>query len=127
MKQACVRFYDEIELPLVFTLDSMEKWGISLRVKNLKLMVKNLKSVSRSWKKAIWQEAGEEFNINSPKQLGVILFEKLGIPGGKKTKTGYSTAADIPGKTGAGSCHCKRYSGVPTAYQAEIHLCRWSW
>mgnify|MGYP000576891544 FL=1 len=43
----------------------------------------------------IWEQAGEEFNINSPKQLGVILFEKMGIPGGKKTKTGYSTAADI--------------------------------
>ena len=45
--------------------------------------------------KLIWQQAGEEFNINSPKQLGVILFEKMGIPGGKKTKTGYSTSADI--------------------------------
>ncbi|WP_368198233.1 DNA polymerase, partial [Blautia wexlerae] len=43
----------------------------------------------------IWQQAGEEFNINSPKQMGVILFEKLGLKGGKKTKTGYSTAADI--------------------------------
>lgn len=43
----------------------------------------------------IYEEAGEEFNINSPKQLGVILFEKLQLPGGKKTKTGYSTAADV--------------------------------
>ena len=45
--------------------------------------------------KEIWEQAGEEFNINSPKQLGVILFEKLELPGGKKTKTGYSTAADV--------------------------------
>ena len=45
--------------------------------------------------KLIWQQAGEEFNINSPKQLGVILFEKMQMPGGKKTKTGYSTAADV--------------------------------
>ena len=45
--------------------------------------------------KQIWQQAGEEFNINSPKQLGVILFEKLQMPNGKKTKTGYSTAADV--------------------------------
>lgn len=45
--------------------------------------------------KEIWQQAGEEFNINSPKQLGVILFEKMQMPGGKKTKTGYSTAADV--------------------------------
>ena len=43
----------------------------------------------------IYEEAGEEFNINSPKQLGVILFEKLSLPNGKKTKTGYSTAADV--------------------------------
>ena len=63
------KVYTEIELPLVFTLDSMEKWGIEVK--------------------------GEEFNINSPKQLGVILFEKMAIPGGKKTKTGYSTSADI--------------------------------
>lgn len=45
--------------------------------------------------KQIYEEAGEEFNINSPKQLGVILFEKLSMPYGKKTKTGYSTAADV--------------------------------
>ena len=45
--------------------------------------------------KEIYELAGEEFNINSPKQMGVILFEKLGLKGGKKTKTGYSTAADI--------------------------------
>ena len=45
--------------------------------------------------KQIYEEAGENFNINSPKQLGVILFEKMGLPGGKKTKTGYSTSADV--------------------------------
>ena len=50
---------------------------------------------SVNWKSLIYQQAGEEFNINSPKQLGVILFEKMKLPGGKKTKTGYSTAADI--------------------------------
>ena len=49
----------------------------------------------RELEKLIYEKAGEEFNINSPKQLGVILFEKMGIPGGRKTKTGYSTAADI--------------------------------
>ena len=49
----------------------------------------------RELEQSIWQQAGENFNINSPKQLGVILFEKMGIPGGKKTKTGYSTSADI--------------------------------
>ncbi len=53
------------------------------------------RSGSESWEAQIYEEAGEEFNINSPKQLGVILFEKLQLPGGKKTKTGYSTAADV--------------------------------
>ena len=89
------KVYDEIELPLVFTLDSMEKWGISVKGEELKSYGEKLKVRIQELEKTIWQEAGEEFNINSPKQLGVILFEKLGLPGGKKTKTGYSTAADI--------------------------------
>ena len=89
------KVYDEIELPLVFTLDSMEKWGISVKGEELKSYGEKLKVRIQELEKTIWQEAGEEFNINSPKQLGVILFEKLGLPGGKKTKTGYSTAAHI--------------------------------
>ena len=89
------KVYDEIELPLVFTLDSMEKWGIFVKGEELKSYGEKLKVRIQELEKTIWQEAGEEFNINSPKQLGVILFEKLGLPGGKKTKTGYSTAADI--------------------------------
>ena len=73
----------------------MEKWGISVKGEELKNYGEKLKVRIQELEKTIWQEAGEEFNINSPKQLGVILFEKLGLPGGKKTKTGYSTAADI--------------------------------
>ena len=89
------KVYDKIELPLVFTLDSMEKWGIAVKGEELKSYGEKLSVRIQELEKTIWQEAGEEFNINSPKQLGVILFEKLGLPGGKKTKTGYSTAADI--------------------------------
>lgn len=86
------KVYDEIE-PLVFTLDSMEKWGFPLRVKSLRTMVKNLKSVSRSWKNHL---AGSRRSLISiPETAGCDPFEKLGLPGGKKTKTGYSTAADI--------------------------------
>lgn len=88
------KVYDEIELPLVFTLDSMEKWGFSLRVKSLRAMVKNLKSVSRSWKKPSGRKQGRSL-ISIPETAGCDPFEKLGLPGGKKTKTGYSTAADI--------------------------------
>ncbi len=89
------KVYEEIELPLVFTLDSMEKWGIRVKGDELKAYGEKLSVRIRELEKLIYVQAGEEFNINSPKQLGVILFEKLGIPGGRKTKTGYSTAADI--------------------------------
>lgn len=87
--------YTQIELPLIFTLDSMEKWGISVKGEELKNYGERLNVRIEELEKMIWQQAGEEFNINSPKQMGVILFEKLGLKGGKKTKTGYSTAADI--------------------------------
>lgn len=87
--------YREIELPLVFTLDSMEKWGIRAQGEELKAYGEKLMVRIQELEAMIYKKAGEEFNINSPKQLGVILFEKMGIPGGKKTKTGYSTAADI--------------------------------
>ena len=89
------KVYQEIELPLVFTLNSMEQWGIQVKGEELKAYGENLSVRIKELEKEIYEQAGEEFNINSPKQLGVILFEKLGIPGGKKTKTGYSTAADI--------------------------------
>lgn len=89
------KIYTEIELPLAFTLNSMEEWGIRVKGEELKNYGEKLSVRIHELEKMIWEQAGEEFNINSPKQLGVILFEKMGIPGGKKTKTGYSTAADI--------------------------------
>ncbi|MBP9999931.1 MAG: DNA polymerase I [Clostridiales bacterium] len=95
------KVYDEIELPLVFTLDSMEKWGILIKSDELKEYGEKLMIRIQELEQMIYEKAGEEFNINSPKQLGVILFEKMGIPGGKKTKTGYSTAADVLEKLAA--------------------------
>ncbi len=89
------KVYTDIELPLVFTLDSMEKTGIRALGQELKEYGEQLTERIGELEQAIWDKAGEHFNINSPKQLGQILFEKLGIQGGKKTKTGYSTAADI--------------------------------
>jgi len=89
------KIYEEMELPLIFTLDGMEKAGIRVKGEELTSYGEKLKVRISELEQQIWQEAGEEFNINSPKQMGVILFEKLSIPGGKKTKTGYSTAADI--------------------------------
>lgn len=87
--------YDSIEFPLVFTLADMEKEGIICDAVALKEYGEKLSVRIEELEKKIYGEAGEEFNINSPKQLGIILFEKLEMPNGKKTKTGYSTAADV--------------------------------
>ena len=85
----------DMEMPLLFTLSDMEKEGIRVNAEELKEYGQRLQVRIEELEKLIWEQAGEEFNINSPKQLGVILFEKLQMPGGKKTKTGYSTAADV--------------------------------
>lgn len=87
--------YKDIELPLIFTLYDMEKAGIYMDKEALISYGEELKITKDAITKKIYDAAGEEFNINSPKQLGEILFEKLQIKGGKKTKTGYSTAADV--------------------------------
>ena len=89
------KVYQDIELPLVFTLHSMEQWGICVRGEELKTYGEKLSVRISELEESVYQQAGEKFNINSPKQLGVILFEKMKLPGGRKTKTGYSTAADI--------------------------------
>ena len=87
--------YENIEMPLVYTLFDMEIAGIAMDSDALKEYGVRLSERIEELKGSIYEQAGEEFNINSPKQLGVILFEKLAIPGSKKTKTGYSTAADV--------------------------------
>ena len=87
--------FREIEMPLVFTLYEMEQAGIHVEGEALKVYGDQLGSRIVELEKEIYDMAGETFNINSPKQLGVILFEKLEMPHAKKTKTGYSTAADV--------------------------------
>ena len=87
--------FTDMEMPLLYTLSDMEKEGILVNAEELKSYGENLQVRIQELETMIWEQAGEEFNINSPKQLGVILFEKLQMPGGKKTKTGYSTAADV--------------------------------
>ena len=82
-------------MPLVYTLHEMEQEGVQVNGEELKLYGEHLSGKITELEQEIYQDAGEEFNINSPKQLGVILFEKLKMPYGKKTKTGYSTAADV--------------------------------
>ena len=87
--------YDDIELPLAFVLRSMEDYGIRTEREELQEYGNDLVSRIQELEKNIYDLAGETFNINSPKQLGVILFEKLRLPYGKKTKTGYSTSAEV--------------------------------
>ena len=87
--------FEEIEMPLLFTLFNMEQRGIKIEARELAKYSEMLGGQIVKLEQEIYQEAGEEFNINSPKQLGVVLFEHLGLPYGKKTKTGFSTAADV--------------------------------
>ncbi len=87
--------YRNMEMPLVFTLFFMEQAGIRVEAQELKIYGDALAVRIGELEKEIYGEAGEEFNINSPKQLGVILFDKMGMKGGKKTKTGYSTSAEV--------------------------------
>ena len=90
-----LKLYTDIEMPLVYTLNAMEQEGIAIDKKALADYAAELKIQINALTEDIYKLAGEPFNINSPKQLGIILFEKLGISGSKKTKTGYSTAADV--------------------------------
>lgn len=86
----------EIEMPLSLVLYDMEKEGVEVRREELKAYGEALVDRIEELEKSIHAQAGgEPFNINSPKQLGEVLFDRMHLPGGKKTKTGYSTAADV--------------------------------
>ncbi|KAB2338800.1 DNA polymerase I [Cytobacillus depressus] len=87
-------FYD-LEMPLAFILADMESTGIKMDLGRLNAMGEEILTKLADIETRIHEFASEKFNINSPKQLGVILFEKLGLPVIKKTKTGYSTSADV--------------------------------
>ena len=89
------RLFKEVEMPLTEVLASMEREGIHASREELLEYGSKLENRIKELENRIYEEAGEKFNLNSPKQLGVILFEKMELPGGKKTKTGYSTAADV--------------------------------
>ncbi len=89
------KLFYEIEMPLIYTLSGMEKCGVLVRPDLLKQFEEYLSGEITELEKEIYKYVGEEFNINSPKQLGCILFEKLRLPYGKKTKSGYSTSADV--------------------------------
>ena len=89
------RLMEEIEMPLSLVLYDMQKEGVAVKREELKAYGDALVARIEELEQSIHRQAGTEFNINSPKQLGEVLFETMQIPGGKKTKTGYSTAADV--------------------------------
>ena len=89
------RLMKEIEMPLSLVLYDMEKEGVIAKREELKAYGDMLESRIRELEASIHEKAGKPFNILSPKQLGEVLFEEMKLPGGKKTKTGYSTAADV--------------------------------
>lgn len=90
-----MELFKTIEMPLLFVLYEMQKEGIKVDKDSLKAYGDRLQTRIIELEKEIYRLAGEEFNINSPKQLGVVLFEKMELPNAKKTKSGYSTAADL--------------------------------
>lgn len=94
-EQNMTRLFYDIEMPLIDVLFDMEVEGIKVDPEGLRNYGEELQGLLDTLTASIYEAAGEAFNINSPKQLGIILFEKLGIPCAKKTKTGYSTAAEV--------------------------------
>ncbi len=94
-EQGMDRLFYEIEMPLSRVLYDMEQYGVLVQPAELKAYGEALSGRITELEQAIYRQADCTFNINSPKQLAEILFDKMGIKGGKKTKTGYSTAADV--------------------------------
>ena len=90
-----LNIFEKIELPLLEVLGDMELKGMALDKSHLQKLSQKIHSLLKEKEKQIYELAGEEFNINSPKQLSVILFEKLGLPVIKKTKSGYSTDVSV--------------------------------
>lgn len=85
----------DIEIPLATVLVAMEREGVKIDIDGIKAFGKEVSAKAEKISREIYEYAGHEFNIGSPKQLGSVLFEKLALPSAKKTKTGYSTNAEV--------------------------------
>ena len=113
------RLFNEVEMPLAFVLHDMEQEGIRASKEALLEISAERDKDIKALEQEIYTDAGEEFNINSPKQLGVILFEKLGMPYGKKTKSGYSTAADVLDKLAEDQPIVRKILGYRSVYKLK--------
>ena len=94
-QEGMLKLYRGMEMPLIYSLYHMEQAGVRVDKEQLKQYGEQLEGKIATLEQEVYELAGEKFNINSPKQLGEILFERMQLPHGKKTKTGYSTAADV--------------------------------
>ncbi len=94
-EQETLSIFQEIELPLVPILVDMERAGIGMDTERLAEVGRQLDEMMETLAERIYEIAGTEFNIDSPKQVGEVLFEQMELPGGRRTKTGWSTAADV--------------------------------
>lgn len=90
-----LRLYEEVEVPLAPVLAAMERAGVAIAPEELRILSGEIDEAIGRLQRRVFDFAGEEFNIASPAQLGTILFGKLGIPGGKKTKTGWATGVEV--------------------------------
>ena len=122
--RALRRIYEDVERPLVPVLAAMEHDGIRVEPARLEAFAKELERNLDNLTREIHQLAGEVFTIASPKQLAQILFEKLKLPALRRTKTGYSTDADVLTELAVGPSVAGQGARAPHAVQAEGHLRR---
>ena len=123
-ERALRRIYDDIERPLVPVLAAMERHGIRVEPARLEEFAKELERDLDNLTREIYALAGENFTIASPKQLAQILFEKLKLPAMRRTKTGYSTDADVLTELAVGHPLPGQDARAPHAVQAQGHLRR---
>lgn len=121
--EGMLKLYREMEMPLIYSLYHMEQAGVRVDKEQLKLYGEQLEGKIVTLEQEIYDLAGETFNLNSPKQLGEILFERMQLPHGKKTKTGYSTAADVLEKLAPEYPVVQKILEYRPAYQVKFHLC----
>lgn len=123
------KLYEEIERPLIWVLADMEQTGIYADPELLRKLDEEFIEKCREEEEKVFELAGMQFNLNSPKQLSEVLFEKLGLKGGKKTKNGYSTSADVLEKLAAEEpvvehlLIYRQYRKLQTTYSAGLMNC----